>query len=156
MRFTRLITKTMRRDPAEAETPSHRYMLKAGMVLQVAAGVYSYLPLGWRSLRKIEAIIRQEMDAAGGQEVRMPVLQPMELWEESGRRKAFGDNLFTLYDRRRRPMVMAPTHEEVVSLIAKAHVQSYRDLPSFPTRYRRSSGTNPAPAAASFASASST
>ena len=87
MRFTRLITKTMRRDPAEAETPSHRYMLKAGMVLQVAAGVYSYLPLAWRSLRKIEAIIREEMDAAGGQEVRMPVLQPMELWEESGRRK---------------------------------------------------------------------
>ena len=132
MRFTRLITKTMRRDPAEAETPSHRYMLKAGMVLQVAAGVYSYLPLAWRSLRKIEAIIREEMDAAGGQEVRMPVLQPMELWEESGRRKAFGDNLFTLYDRRRRPMVMAPTHEEVVSLIAKAHVQSYRDLPIIP------------------------
>ena len=132
MRFSRLITKTMRRDPAEAETPSHRYMLKAGMVFQVAAGVYSYLPLAWRSLRKIEAIIREEMDAAGGQEVRMPVLQPMELWEESGRKQAFGDNLFTLHDRRRRPMVMAPTHEEVISLIAKAHVQSYRDLPRIP------------------------
>ena len=132
MRFSRLITKTMRRDPAEAETPSHRYMLKAGMVFQVASGVYSYLPLAWRSLRKIEAIIREEMDAAGGQEVRMPVLQPMELWEESGRKKAFGENLFTLYDRRRRPMVMAPTHEEVVSLIAKSHVQSYRDLPLIP------------------------
>ena len=132
MRFSRLITKTMRRDPAEAETPSHRYMLKAGMVFQVAAGVYSYLPLAWRSLRKIEAIIREEMDAAGGQEVRMPVLQPMELWEESGRKQAFGDNLFTLHDRRRRPMVMAPTHEEVISLIAKNHVQSYRDLPRIP------------------------
>ncbi len=132
MRFSRLITKTMRRDPAEAETPSHRYMLKAGMVFQVAAGVYSYLPLAWRSLRKIEAIIREEMDAAGGQEVRLPVLQPMELWEESGRRKAFGENLFTLQDRRRRPMVLAPTHEEVISLIAKTHVQSYRDLPRIP------------------------
>ena len=132
MRLTRLITKTMRSDPAEAETPSHRFMLKSGMVMQVAAGVYSYLPLAWRSLRKIEAIIREEMDAAGGQEVRMPVLQPLELWEESGRRKAFGDNLFTLNDRRRRPMVMAPTHEEVVSLIARNHVQSYRDLPVIP------------------------
>ncbi len=132
MRFSRLITKTMRTDPAEAETPSHRYMLKAGMVFQVAAGVYSYLPLAWRSLRKIEAIIREEMDAAGGQEVRLPVLQPMELWEESGRRKAFGENLFTLQDRRRRPMVMAPTHEEVISLIARTHVQSYRDLPRIP------------------------
>ena len=132
MRFSRLITKTMRRDPAEAETPSHRYMLKAGMVFQVAAGVYSYLPLAWRSLRKIEAIIREEMDAAGGQEVRLPVLQPLELWEESGRRQAFGENLFTLQDRRRRPMVMAPTHEEVISLIARTHVQSYRDLPRIP------------------------
>ena len=132
MRFSRLITKTMRRDPAEAETPSHRYMLKAGMVFQVAAGVYSYLPLAWRSLRKIEAIIREEMDAAGGQEVRLPVLQPLELWEESGRKQAFGENLFTLQDRRRRPMVMAPTHEEVISLIAKTHVQSYRDLPRIP------------------------
>ncbi len=132
MRFTRLITKTMRTDPAEAETPSHRYMLKAGMVLQVAAGVYSYLPLAWRSLRKIEAIIREEMDAAGGQEVRLPVLQPVELWQESGRREAFGDNLFTLEDRRHRTMVMAPTHEEVISQIAKTYVQSYRDLPRIP------------------------
>ena len=132
MRFTRLITKTMRTDPAEAETPSHRYMLKAGMVLQVAAGVYSYLPLAWRSLRKIEAIIREEMDNAGGQEVRLPVLQPVELWQESGRREAFGDTLFTLEDRRHRTMVMAPTHEEVISQIAKTYVQSYRDLPRIP------------------------
>ena len=72
------------------------------------------------------------MDAAGGQEVRLPVLQPLELWEESGRRQAFGENLFTLQDRRRRPMVMAPTHEEVISLIARTHVQSYRDLPRIP------------------------
>lgn len=132
MRFTKLITKTMRTDPAEAEMPSHRYMLKAGMIYQVASGVYAYLPLAWRSLRKIEAIIREEMDAAGGQEIRMPVLQPIELWQESGRSEAFGDTLFTLQDRRDRTMVMAPTHEEVISYLAKTYIQSYRDLPVIP------------------------
>ena len=130
MKFTQLISKTMRTEPAEAETASHRLMLKAGMIHQVASGVYSYLPLGWRSLRKIENIIRQEMDAAGGQEIRMPVLQPAELWDETDRRAAFGDNLFTLTDRRGRPMVLAPTHEEVITNIVRANVQSYRDLPA--------------------------
>ncbi|MBM3925273.1 MAG: proline--tRNA ligase [SAR202 cluster bacterium] len=130
MRFTNLITKTMRTEPSEAETPSHRYLLKAGMISQVAAGAYTYLPLAWRSLKKIETIIREEMDAAGGQEVRMPALQPVEMWEESGRREAFGENLFTLKDRRGRTMVMAPTHEEVLSQIARTFVQSYRDLPA--------------------------
>ena len=130
MKFTQLISKTLRTDPADADTASHRLMLKAGMVQQVASGVYSYLPLAWRSLRKIEGIIRQEMDAAGGQEVRMPVLQPLELWEETGRRAAMGDMLFALEDRRGRPMVMAPTHEEVVTGIVRANVQSYRDLPT--------------------------
>ena len=130
MRFTQLISRTMRADPPEAETVSHRLMLRAGMISQVASGVYSYLPLAWRSLRKIENIIRQEMDAAGGQEIRMPVLQPLELWEETDRRTAFGENLFTLQDRRGRPMVLAPTHEEVITNIVRANVQSYRDLPA--------------------------
>jgi len=129
MRFTRLVTKTLRTDPPEAETASHRLMLKAGLIQQVAAGVYSYLPLAWRSLRKVENIIREEMDAAGGQELMMPALQPAELWEHTGRRSAFGDNLFHLEDRRGRPMVLAPTHEEVVTGIVRANVQSYRDLP---------------------------
>ncbi len=129
MRFTRLVTKTLRSDPPEAETASHRLMLKAGLIHQVAAGVYSYLPLALRSLRKIENIIREEMDAAGGQELMMPALQPMELWEHTGRKAAFGDNLFSLEDRRGRPMVLAPTHEEVVTGIVRANVQSYRDLP---------------------------
>ncbi len=129
MRFTRLVSKTLRDDPPEAETASHRLMLRAGMIHQVAAGVYSYLPLAWRSLRKIENIIREEMDAAGGQELMMPSLQPVELWEHTGRKAAFGDSLFSLEDRRGRPMVLAPTHEEVVTGIVKAHVQSYRDLP---------------------------
>lgn len=129
MRFTQLVSKTLRSDPPEAETASHRLMLKASLIQQVAAGVYSYLPLAWRSIRKIENIIRGEMDAAGGQELMMPTLQPMELWEHTGRRGAFGDNLFSLEDRRGRPMVLAPTHEEVVTSIVRANVQSYRDLP---------------------------
>ncbi len=129
MRFTRLVSKTLRSNPPEAETTSHRLMLKAGLIHQVAAGIYSYLPLAWRSLRKIEGIIREEMDATGGQELMMPTLQPMELWEHTGRKAAFGDNLFSLEDRRGRPMVLAPTHEEVVTGIVRANVQSYRDLP---------------------------
>ena len=129
MRFTKLVSKTLRSEPAEAETASHSLMLRAGMISQVAAGVYSYLPLAWMSLRKIENIIRDEMNAAGGQEVRLPVLHPRELWEETDRRAAFGENLFTLTDRRGRPMVLAPTHEEVITNIVRSNVQSYRDLP---------------------------
>ncbi len=129
MKFTQLVSKTLRSDPPEAETASHRLMLRAGMIQQVASGIYSYLPLAWRSIRKIENIIREEMDAAGGQEVMMPTLQPMEMWEHTGRRSAFGDNLFTLQDRRGRPMVLAPTHEEAVTSIVRSNVQSYRDLP---------------------------
>ena len=130
MRFTKLISRTMRTDPTEAETASHRLMLKSGMVQQVASGVYSYLPLAWRSLRKIENIIREEMDAAGGQELRMPVLQPAELWDETERRAAFGEGMFNLKDRRGRPLVLAPTHEEVITNIVRSNVQSYRDLPA--------------------------
>jgi prolyl-tRNA synthetase len=129
VKFSQLVSKTLRADPPEAETASHRLMLKAGMIYQVAAGVYAYLPLAWRSLRKIEDIIRQEMDAAGGQELLMPSLQPMELWDQTGRSAAFGENLFSLQDRRGRPMVLAPTHEEVITSIVRANVQSYRDLP---------------------------
>ena len=129
MRFTRLVTKTLREDPPEAETASHRLMLRAGLIYQVAAGVYAYLPLAWRSLRKIENIIREEMDAAGGQELMMPALQPRELWEQTGRADAMGEVLFSMEDRRGRPMVLAPTHEEVVTSIVRANVQSYRDLP---------------------------
>ncbi len=129
MRISRLVTRTLRDDPPEAETAGHRLMLRAGLIQQVAAGVYNYLPLAWRSLRKIEQIVREEMDAAGGQELRMPALQPMELWEQTGRAAAFGDTLFSLEDRRGRPLALAPTHEEVVTNIVKGNVQSYRDLP---------------------------
>ena len=129
MRFTRMVSRTLRFDPPEAETASHRLMLRAGLMQQVAAGVYSYLPLALRSLRKIEGIIREEMDAAGGQELLLPALQPLELWEQTGRRAAFGDNLFALRDRRGRPLALAPTHEEVITNVVKSNVQSYRDLP---------------------------
>ena len=132
MRISRLFGKTLRQDPSEAETTSHRLMLKAGLLHQVAAGVYAYMPLAWRSLRKIEQIIREEMDAAGGQEVHMPALQPLELWQETDRAAAFGPNLFRLSDRRERKLVLAPTHEEVITQMVKANVSSYRDLPLIP------------------------
>ncbi len=129
MRASRLLSKTLREDPAEAETASHRLMLRAGMMQQVAAGVYAYLPLALRSLQKIERIIREEMDAADGQEVRMPTLHPLELWQATGRDKSVGPILFQLQDRRERRMVLAPTHEEVVTNLLKANTASYRDLP---------------------------
>ena len=129
MRASRLFGKTLRDNPAEAELDSHRLMLRAGLIYQVSSGVYSYMPLAWRSLRKIEQIIREEMDAVGGQELRAPALHPKELWDRSGRSEIIGDNLFTLTDRRDRPMVVAPTHEEVLTNMVKANVNSYRDLP---------------------------
>ncbi len=129
MRLSKLFGKTLREVPAEAETASHQLLLRTGMIQQVAAGVYSYLPLAWRVLRKIEQIIREEMDAAGGQELSMPVLQPFEIWEESGRDLAFGKGLFTLQDRRERKLVLGPTHEEVITDLARRNVRSYRDLP---------------------------
>ncbi|MEE9399589.1 MAG: proline--tRNA ligase [Dehalococcoidales bacterium] len=129
MRISQLFGKTQREIPAEADTTSHQLLLRSGMISQVAAGVYSYLPLGWRVLKKIENIIRDEMDKAGGQELSMPVLQPLELWQETGRDQAFGKGLFTLSDRRDRPLVLGPTHEEVITRLVSRNVQSYRDLP---------------------------
>ena len=106
MRVSQLLGRTLRQEPGEAETPSHRLMLKASLIQQVAAGVYTYLPLAWRSLRKIEQIIREEMDAAGGQEVMMPVLQPIEVWEETDRRRSFCPILFTPTDRKERVLCL--------------------------------------------------
>jgi prolyl-tRNA synthetase len=129
MRISKLFGKTQREAPAEAETVSHQLLLRAGMISQIAAGVYSYLPLAWRVLKKIETIIREEMDAAGGQELMMPVLQPLELWQTTGRDQAFGKGLFTLCDRRDRDLCLGPTHEEVVTKLVSQYVTSYRDLP---------------------------
>ena len=129
MRWSKLFGRTLRDEPSEADLVSHRLMLKAGMIYQASSGIYSYLPLAWRSLRKIEEIIRQEIDAEGGQEMRMSALQPRELWRQSGRDELMGPDLFRLRDRRERPLVMAPTHEELLTNIVKANVSSYRDLP---------------------------
>ncbi|TEU03626.1 MAG: proline--tRNA ligase [Dehalococcoidia bacterium] len=129
MRLSKLFGKTLRQTPAEAENVSHQLLLKAGMIHQLAAGVYSYLPLALRALQKIENIIREEMDAVGGQELQMPVLQPLEMWRETERDLAFGKGLFTLSDRRERALVLGPTHEEVITELVKRNVQSYRDLP---------------------------
>ena len=129
MRLSKFFGKTLREIPTEAETISHQLLIRSGMIAQVSAGVYSYLPLGWRVLRKIEQIIREEMDKAGGQELRLSTLQPLELWQQSGRDAAFGQSLFTLVDRKEHRLALGPTHEEVISELVRRHVQSYRDLP---------------------------
>jgi prolyl-tRNA synthetase len=129
VRISKLLSKTLREVPADADTISHQLMVRAGLINQLVAGVYSYLPLGWRTLQKIEAIIRDEMDKAGGQELSMPVLQPNELWQLSGRDQALGKVLFSLYDRRERKLSLGPTHEEVVTQLVSRYVRSYRDLP---------------------------
>jgi prolyl-tRNA synthetase len=129
MRFSKLFGKTLKETPAEADTLSHQLLLRTGMIQQIAAGVYSYLPLGWRVLRKIEQIIREEMDKAGGQELMLPTLQPFELWEKSGRYPSFGKTLFTVTDRREHTLVLGPTHEEIITELVRRCVQSYRDLP---------------------------
>ena len=129
MRVSQLFTKTLRQAPAEADTISHQLLARAGMVHQLASGVYSYLPLGWRVLRNLEQIIRDELDKTGAQELMMPVLQPLELWERTGRNRAFGQSLFSLTDRRGRKLCLGPTHEEIITELVSHQVRSYRDLP---------------------------
>ena len=129
MRMSRLFGKTLRNAPAEAETPNHQLMLRAGLVQQLAAGIYSYLPTGWKVMRKIEQIIREEMDRAGGQEVVMPACSPPSCGSCPAARETMRDVLFHLKDRRERDFVLGPTHEEVVVDLFKKQVQSYRDMP---------------------------
>ncbi len=129
MRLSKLFGRTTRETPAEAESISHQLLLRGGMICQGAAGVYSYLPLGWRVLRRIEQVVREEMDRAGGQELLMPALQPFEMWESSGRHVSFGQSLFTLKDRKDHRLALGPTHEEVVTDLARRYIQSYRDMP---------------------------
>src|SRR5208283_3598130 len=129
MRFSQLFGKTQREIPAEADNISHQLLLRAGMIAQLTAGVYSLMPLGLRVIKKIEDIIRDEMNHAGGQELSMPVLQPVELWQKSGREKPFGETLFHLTDRKERTLVLGPTHEEVITDLVSRFARSYRDLP---------------------------
>ncbi|HBH04365.1 MAG TPA: proline--tRNA ligase [Candidatus Rokubacteria bacterium] len=129
MRRMRSLVPTLREDPADAEALSHRLMVRAGLVRQLAAGVYVYLPLGQRVLDKVNAIIREEMNAIGGQEITMPVIHPAEIWRESGRWDAIGGEMFRLKDRYGRDMCLGMTHEEVVAWLAAREIRSYRDLP---------------------------
>jgi prolyl-tRNA synthetase len=145
MRLSKLFSRTLRQAPSDAETPGHQLLLRAGLVQQLAAGSYSLLPLGLRAIRKIEQIIREEMDAAGGQEVRMPVLHPTEIWEESGRRQTFVPPLLSVLDRREREFVLAPTHEEIVVDLFRHQVQSYRELPVLPYQFQTKVRDEPRP-----------
>ncbi|HSR11138.1 MAG TPA: aminoacyl--tRNA ligase-related protein [Thermodesulfobacteriota bacterium] len=129
MRFSRHLIPTYREDPAESEAISHKLMVRSGMVRQLAAGLYIFLPLGLRSMDKVNAIIRSEIDAIGGQEISMPVLQPADIWQQTGRWYDIGDEMFRLKDRTRRDMVLGMTHEEVVAWLAAREIRSYRDLP---------------------------
>ena len=129
MRMSQLFGNTLRENPADAEMPSHQLLVRAGMIRPLAAGIYSYLPLGWRVLRKIEAIMRQEMEAVGAQDMMMPVVHPAELWQATGRWQSMGPNMGRLRDRAGRDLVLAVTHEEVVADLARHEIRSYRQLP---------------------------
>ncbi len=126
MRLSTYFLPTLKENPADATMASHRLMVRAGLIRPLAAGVYSWLPMGWRIMKKVMEIIREEMDAIGAQEFQLPALNPVEIWEATGRVEAFGDTLFHLKNR---PFVLAPTHEEVFTTIAKDNIKSYRDLP---------------------------
>jgi len=129
MRWSKSLIPTVKEDPADAEAVSHKLMIRAGLVRQLAAGVYVYLPLGQRVMDKVNAIIREEINAIGGQEITMPVIQPAELWHATGRWDAIGDEMFRLKDRNQRDMCLGMTHEEVIAWLAAREVHSYRDLP---------------------------
>src|SRR5438093_6994080 len=129
MRLAKSLVPTLREDPADAEALSHKLMLRAGLIRQLAAGIYVYLPIGHRVHEKVSNIIREEMNAIGGQEITMPVLQPAELWQKSGRWESIGGEMFRLKDRNGRDMCLGMTHEEVVAWLAAREIRSYRDLP---------------------------
>lgn len=140
MRLTKMHVKTLREVPAEAEIASHVLLLRTGMIRKLVSGVYGFMPLGYRSVRKIEEIIRQEMDAKGGQEIHMSAVQPAELWMESGRWFAYGPELWRLKDRNGRDFCLGPTHEEIFTDVVRNDVSSYRQLPlnlyQIQTKYR--------------------
>lgn len=124
---SRIFAPTLKEAPAEAQIPSHILMMRAGLIRQLAAGVFSQLPLGYRSLKKVSQIIREEMDAIGGQEFHLPALNPIDIWEQTGRVEAMGDVMFHI--KNRDGLVLAPTHEEIITYHAKQHIKSYRDMP---------------------------
>lgn len=140
MRMNKFYMPTLREDPQDAEIASHKLLLRAGMIRKTAAGLYSYLPLGYRIVRKVENIVREEMDNYGSQEIHMPVTQPREIWEESGRWKTFGPEMFKLKDRNNREFCLGPTAEEYFTDLVKGEIKSYKQLPlniyQIQTKYR--------------------
>ena len=140
MRLSQMFIRTLREVPNEAEIPSHIWLLRSGMIRKLVSGVYGFMPLGFRSVRKIEEIVRQEMDAKGAQEIHMSALQPAELWQESGRWQAYGPEMWRLKDRNDREFCLGPTHEEIFTDIVRNEVTSYRQLPlnlyQIQTKYR--------------------
>ncbi len=129
MKRSNYFAPTLRETPSDATAASHKLMLRAGLIRMVAAGIYSYLPLGWSSVQKVCQIVREEMNRVGGQELLLPAITPIGLWDETGRNTDFGDEMFRLNDRRRQTYSLAPTHEEIICSIARGHIRSWRDLP---------------------------
>ncbi len=129
MRASEFLISTLKETPSDAEVVSHQLMLRAGLIRRVAAGIYNWMPLGLRVLRKVEQVVREEMERAGALELAMPVVQPGELWEESGRWEQYGPELCRLEDRHQRPFCLGPTHEEVITQIARSEIKSYKQLP---------------------------
>jgi prolyl-tRNA synthetase len=129
MRVSKMLIPTLREVPAEADTISHQLLLRSGMVRKVAAGVYTLLPLGNRVVKKIEKIVREEMNKAGGVELQLPIIQPAELWQQSGRWDVYGPEMYRLKDRHGRDFCLGPTHEELITNLFSQEVKSYRQLP---------------------------
>ena len=129
MRYSQTLIPTRKETPVDAELPSHQLMLRAGYIEQLTSGVYTLLPLAWRSVRKIEQVVREELDAAGAQEILLPMVQPAEIWKLSGRWDHYGKELLRFKDRKDMEFCLSPTHEEGVTDLAKRHIRSYRDMP---------------------------
>lgn len=155
LRMSSLFLRTLRDDPADAEVPSHRLLVRAGYVRRVAPGIYSWLPLGMRVLKNVEAVVRDEMDKMGAQEVLFPALLPKEYYEATGRWSEYGDLLFRLKDRKGADYLLGPTHEELFTDMVKGSTPPTRTTRSRSTRSRTSTATRPGPAPASCAAASS-
>src|SRR6059036_226112 len=129
MRWSQTFVPTLKETPADAEIPSHKLLLRAGLIRKLTGGLYTFLPLGLRALRKVEQIVREEMDRAGALELLMPALQPSEIWQKSGRYDTAKDVLFKVRDRAKKEWVLGPTHEEVVTTLVAGEISSYRQLP---------------------------
>src|SRR5512138_2050108 len=129
MRWTQTLVPTLKETPAEAEIVSHKLLLRAGLIRKLTGGLYTFLPLGLRALRKVEQIVREEMNRAGAVEVLMPALQPPEIWQQSGRYETASDVLFKVKDRAKKEWVLGPTHEEVITTLVAGEINSYRQLP---------------------------